>query len=83
VYKESRGKISLVILDLVMPEMSGTQCLEQLIHIDPTVRVLISSGFSPDAGTKEAINAQASGFVGKPYDMKQMLQAVRQSLDLN
>jgi two-component system cell cycle sensor histidine kinase/response regulator CckA len=71
----------LVILDLIMPEMGGKQCLEELLRIDSKVRVLIASGFAANGQTKEAIEKGARGFVGKPYNMRQMLQAVREVLD--
>ncbi len=80
-YKREREKISLVILDLIMPEMGGKQCLEELLTIDPKVRVLIASGFAANGQTKQAIETGARGFVGKPYNLKGMLQAVREVLD--
>jgi PAS domain S-box-containing protein len=81
IYSKERDKISLVILDLIMPEMGGKQCLEELLKIDPQIRVLIASGFAENGRTKEAIETGARGFVGKPYNMKGMLQAVREVLD--
>jgi two-component system, cell cycle sensor histidine kinase and response regulator CckA len=80
-YRRERGKISLVILDLIMPEMGGKQCLEELLRIDPKARVLIASGFAANGQTKEAIEKGARGFVDKPYNVKRMLQAVRGVLD--
>ena len=80
-YKKERGKISLVILDLIMPQMGGKRCLEELLKIDPQVKVLIASGYSAGGEAKTTIESGARGFVGKPYDMKQMLQAVRHVLD--
>ena len=70
-YEKERNKISLVILDLVMPEMGGKQCLEELVKIDSQVKVLVASGYSAAGETKKTIEAGASGFVGKPYDMTQ------------
>ena len=80
-YKSERGRISLVILDLIMPEMGGKQCLEGLLKIDPKARVLIASGFAASGQTKEAIEAGARGSAVKPYNMKELLQAVREVLD--
>ena len=80
-YEKQMGKISLVILDLIMPEMGGKQCLEELLKIDPHVKALIASGYSAAGETKKAIEAGARAFVGKPYDIRQMLQAVREVLD--
>ena len=70
-----------MILDLIMPEMGGKQCLEELLKIDPKARVLIASGFAANGQTKEASETGARGFVGKPYNIKQVLQAVREVLD--
>ncbi len=82
-YNRERQKISLVILDLIMPEMGGRQCLRELLKIDPNARVLIASGFAANERTKEAIEPGARGFIGKPYDMKGMLKAVRNVLDMD
>ncbi len=80
-YMREKDKISLVILDLIMPEMSGTQCLEDLLKIDSKARVLMASGSVADGQVREAIKTSARGFVSKPYSMKLMLQAVREVLD--
>jgi len=80
-YKRESGRISLVILDLVMPEMSGAQCLEELIRIDPNARALIASGSSPDRFTTEGLEQLAKGFVWKPYNIRQLLHAVRRALE--
>ncbi len=64
-----------------MPEMGGKQCLEELLKIDPKIRVIIASGFAQNGETREAVQAGAKGFVSKPYKMKEMLQSVRDALD--
>ncbi|MBI5572493.1 MAG: PAS domain S-box protein [Desulfomonile tiedjei] len=79
-YQARRDEISLVILDLIMPEMGGKQCLEGLLGLNPAVKVLIASGYSTD-GTTEAVTWGAKGFVHKPYDMRQVLETVRAVLD--
>ena len=80
-YGQERARIDLVILDLIMPGMGGSKCLEELLTIDPHTRVLIASGYSPDGPTKGALDAGAKGFVSKPYDTSQLLQLVREILD--
>jgi two-component system cell cycle sensor histidine kinase/response regulator CckA len=80
-YRKRQEAISLVILDLIMPGMGGGRCLEELLKIDPRVRVVISSGYSVNGPTKEALEAGARGFVGKPYEVRQMLKVVRAVLD--
>ena len=43
-YEKHREQVNLVILDLIMPEMGGEECLQALLKMDPTVRVLVASG---------------------------------------
>jgi two-component system cell cycle sensor histidine kinase/response regulator CckA len=80
-YTKAQDEISLVILDLIMPEMGGKRCLEELLKINPAVKILIASGYAADALTEESLASGAKGFVSKPYNMKQLLRAVRHTLD--
>jgi len=82
-YKKERKSISLVILDLVMPEMGGKECFKELLKIDPQVKVLISSGYASGGSHRQAIELGAVGFVRKPYDIRQMLQVIRKIVDQN
>ncbi len=81
IYLKERESISLVILDLIMPEMGGTECLKELLKIDPQVKVLVASGYSADASVKETIQMGAKGFVTKPFRVKELLRDVRKVLD--
>ena len=80
-YTKAQDEISLVILDFIMPGMGGKQCLEELLKIDPGVKVLISTGYSAESLPRETTEGGAVGFIRKPYKMKQMLQVVRNVLD--
>ncbi len=80
-YLKKRDVISLVILDLIMPEMGGKECLTKLLDIDPNLRILVSSGYYKDEMAKEVIELGARSFICKPYDSKRMLAAVRKVLD--
>lgn len=80
-YQQRADEISLVILDLIMPKMGGKECLEGILTINPLVKAIIASGFSADSSTKEALTSRARGFVNKPYDIRQVLEIVREILD--
>ena len=82
-YSEEQEKIDLVILDLIMPGMGGKHCLVELLKINLEAKVAIASGYSPDGPTKEILRNGAKGFISKPYDLRQMLQVVREVLDQN
>jgi len=80
-YIPDQKKISLVILDFMMPQMSGKDCLARLLKVNSSVKVLIATGFAVDRPTREAIEAGAKGFVSKPFDLRQLLGTVRKVLD--
>jgi DNA-binding NtrC family response regulator len=80
-YRNQRSDISLVLLDLIMPGMGGKECFQELVNINPQVRVILSSGFLSNGTTEEARVFGVRGFVEKPYNMRQLLGMVRDVLD--
>jgi DNA-binding response OmpR family regulator len=81
VYEKEQGNISLVILDIIMPRMDGKECLVELLRINPTVKVIISSGVGYYDLINEVVEIGAKGAVNKPYSMRQILGMVREVLD--
>lgn len=81
IYKARQDEIGLVILDLIMPIMEGARCLDHLLEINPSVKVLIATGYWPTGTARAALETKAKGFVSKPYDITQVLRAVREVLD--
>ena len=75
------SRVSLVLLDLIMPEMGGKECLRELLQIDPQAKVLVTSGYAAEVPVKECLETGAKGFVGKPFRMKELLRQVRKALD--
>ncbi len=78
-YRRMGDEIDAVLLDLVMPNMTGEAVFRALKEIDPQLRVLVSSGYSVDGGAQELLASGASGFIQKPYkiaDLKSNLLAV-------
>ncbi len=82
IYEAQRNEIDLVILDVSMPGMGGYKCLEGLIKLNPKVKTIISSGYSATGKVKAALESGASGFIGKPYMIAEMLHKVREILDM-
>jgi CheY-like chemotaxis protein len=78
---EQSGQVDLVILDLNMPGMGGHSCLEALAARYPDLPVLIASGYSPNGSVRDTLAAGAAGFIGKPYQLKEMLKVVRDIID--
>jgi two-component system, cell cycle sensor histidine kinase and response regulator CckA len=66
-YRSRQDDIDVVILDVVMPLMSGNEVLDQLKKINPDIRVLVSSGFREDPRIDEMLGKGAADFIQKPY----------------
>jgi len=64
--KESRS-IDAVILDMIMPEMSGRECFEALKRIDPDVKVILATGYGRNEKAQEIMDKGAVGFIQKPF----------------
>ncbi|MDR3604874.1 MAG: PAS domain S-box protein, partial [Syntrophaceae bacterium] len=81
IYQKDRERISLVILDLIMPKMDGKQFLTEILEIDTKANVLVVSGFPVDRQANSMLAAGAKAFVQKPFNAKQLLDKIHQILD--
>ena len=72
----SRKDITLVILDLTMPHMDGEQCFRALRQVDPTVRIVMSSGFNEQEVSEKFIGKGLSGFIQKPYTLSSLREVL-------
>jgi nitrogen-specific signal transduction histidine kinase/CheY-like chemotaxis protein len=80
IYRRHQRDISVVILDAIMPKMSGLETFVALQQINPAVIGVIASGF-----TRTKIKAEGMGisrFIRKPFTMDQLYQSVTEALSL-
>ena len=80
-YKENQGKIDLVLLDMVMPDMGGGETYDKLKKNNPKVKVLLASGYSIEGQATEIMNRGCNGFIQKPFNMVDLSQKIRAVLD--
>ncbi|MBN2164238.1 MAG: response regulator [Pontiellaceae bacterium] len=67
IYKARKDEIDLVVMDMVMPKMTGRQVFAQILEINSAVRVLFSSGFTREGSLDDVLKQGACGFIQKPY----------------
>ncbi len=67
IYAERSKAIDAIILDLSMPGLSGRQTFLRLKDLNPSVRVLLTTGHGPDAETQALIDLGVREFVEKPW----------------
>ncbi|MCK5655407.1 MAG: response regulator [Candidatus Aureabacteria bacterium] len=82
VYAEKKRIIALVILDLIMPKMSGAAAFEGLKSANPDLKVIISSGYLEKEQAAEVLTKSTQGFVEKPFSIYDLAVEVRRVLDL-
>jgi two-component system, cell cycle sensor histidine kinase and response regulator CckA len=76
-----QGEIHLLLTDVVMPQMSGSQLAEQLLRLRPGLRVLYTSGYTDEAIVHRGVLEQETKFIGKPFSAADLTRKVRDVLD--
>jgi two-component system, NarL family, response regulator LiaR len=69
-------KPDVILMDLVMPVMSGLEAIREIKAKDPTIRILVITSFADDDKVFPAIKAGASGYLLKDSSPQQLLQAI-------
>ncbi|HQL01710.1 MAG TPA: response regulator, partial [Smithellaceae bacterium] len=80
VYNNRCSEIDLVIVDMIMPGMSGSETFDRLKAINPDVRVILSSGYSVDGKAQAILDRGVRVFLQKPYRLDDLAQKIREAL---
>jgi two-component system cell cycle sensor histidine kinase/response regulator CckA len=70
--------ISLVVSDVVMPEMDGPTLLRELRRRHADLKVVFVSGYAEDAFRKHLPEGEDFNFLPKPFSLKQLVETVKQ-----
>jgi DNA-binding NtrC family response regulator len=76
-----RGEYDLVITDLALPDVEGFEVLKQVKEQDPTIEVIMITGYGSVDRAVEAVKAGAFYFVEKPFEPDSLLMLVERALD--
>ena len=79
-FKEHDGKVDLVVSDVVMPEMDGPTLLKELRAINPNLKIIFVSGYAEEAFAKSLPQGQQFSFLPKPFTLKQLVGAVKETM---
>jgi two-component system cell cycle sensor histidine kinase/response regulator CckA len=80
VMDEAGGKIDLVVSDVVMPELDGPSLLKELRKKRPDLKIIFISGYAEDAFKKNLPEGEDFQFLPKPFSLKQLAVAVKETL---
>lgn len=70
-----------MILDMIMPEISGGDTFDRLKEIHPNIKVLLSSGYSINEQAQDILRRGCKGFIQKPFNIQNLSRKLRQVLD--
>ena len=80
-FKANREKIDIIVMDMIMPEKSGKDTYEEIRMLQPDVRVLFMSGYSPDLLQDKGLFDKEAEIIMKPLHPLNLVRKVRSVLD--
>jgi len=83
IFKQRKDEIELIILDMIMPGMSGSTTFNSIKEIKKEIKVLLSSGYSISKEARQLLDRGCNGFLQKPYDIYTLSNKIREIMDNN
>jgi PAS domain S-box-containing protein len=81
IYAKQLRDIDLVILDMIMPGLSGGETYDRLRSLDADAKVLLCSGYSLSGQANEILDRGCDGFIQKPFKLRELSLKLREILD--
>jgi len=81
IFDANYASIDMVVLDMIMPDLSGGAVFDHLKSIKPDIKVLLSTGYSISGQAEEILARGCTGFIQKPFDIKMLSEKIRGILD--
>jgi len=81
IFQKRRSGIDLVVLDMIMPGMSGGEVIDRLKALGSEVPVILSSGYSVEGEASKIMKRGVEAFIQKPFHIKDFSRLVREVLD--
>jgi CheY-like chemotaxis protein len=76
IFQRKQDVIDMIIMDMIMPGMSGSETFDRLKEINQDVRILLSSGYSVDGQATKILRRGCDGFIQKPFNMNQLAEKI-------
>ena len=78
--RNHKGKVDLLLTDVVMPDMNGKELLTKVEEICPHIRVLYMSGYTDDIIAQRGVLDESARFIEKPFTVQGLATKVREAL---
>lgn len=80
-FRKNKDQIELVIMDMVMPGLSGDQLIEMLQGIKPEVNIILVSGYIKDEKMKKIVAQSRRAFLQKPFEREALIETIESFLE--
>ena len=77
----NKDKVSILLLDVRMPKISGEEAYEKIKKMKPDIKVLFISGYPADMIQKQSLIEEGLNFIAKPIFPLELLKRIRSVLD--
>lgn len=81
IYMKEKDKIDIVLLDIIMPGISGLETSERLKEIDENVKIIFSSGFRRDEIVMGFMKNSNKRFIQKPYHLVELSRIIAETMN--
>jgi len=81
VFAENRDNIDILLFDIIMPKMKGTEAYEEITKIKPEIKVLFMSGYTEEVIYRKGVLEKGLSFISKPVSPHEILKKIREVLD--
>jgi two-component system, cell cycle sensor histidine kinase and response regulator CckA len=79
-FREHKAEIDIVILDMIMPGISGAETYDRIKAMDNNVKVILSSGYSLNGDAAQILKRGCNGFIQKPFDIMTLSKIIRETI---
>ncbi|MBI9102738.1 MAG: response regulator [Spirochaetales bacterium] len=81
IFEKYHEDIDIVIMDMIMPRMNGSEAFFKIKEIDENCKVIITSGYTDNENISKLINSGLAGFINKPYRIYELRQLLKDILN--
>jgi two-component system, cell cycle sensor histidine kinase and response regulator CckA len=80
-FKTYADEIDLLILDVMMPVMTGPVAYSEIAAIRPAIQVIFTTGYASEDGALKSMQAKGLTILQKPYGLKHLSKVIRELID--
>jgi len=80
IFMANRAQVQLVVLDLILPGVTGKETFRWLRKLDGQLKVILTSGYLDESRVRDLLDAGAFGYLPKPYQHESLRSAVERAL---